>query len=65
MYIYSYWDKVSLEKISTSTLNEVKCVLLHFVAFFHVSSLLSTGADNEKLGVDNEKALNEIFFEFL
>ena len=30
-------------------------VLLHFVAFFHVASLLSTGVDNEKVGVDNEK----------
>ena len=31
--------------------------LLHFVAIFHVASLLSTGVDNEKVGVDNEKAL--------
>ena len=31
--------------------------LLHFVAFFHIASLLSTGVDNEKVGVDNEKAL--------
>ena len=31
--------------------------LLHFVAFFHVASLLSTGVDKEKVGVDNEKAL--------
>ena len=30
---------------------------MHFVAFFHVASLLSTGVDNEKVGVDNEKAL--------
>jgi hypothetical protein len=29
--------------------------LLHFVAFFHVASLLSTGVDNGKVGVDNEK----------
>ena len=39
--------------------------MLHFVAFFHVASLLSTGVDNEKVGVDNEKALeldNRIFF---
>ena len=28
-------------------------LLLHFVAFFHVASLLSTGVDNEKVGVDN------------
>ena len=31
--------------------------LLHFAAFFHVASLFSTGVDNEKVGVDNEKAL--------
>ena len=30
--------------------------LLHFVAF-HVVSLFSTGVDNEKVGVDNEKTL--------
>ena len=34
-----------------------KSDLLHFVAFFHVASLLSTGVDNEKVGVDNKKAL--------
>ena len=32
-------------------------ILLHFVAFFHVASLFSTGVDNKKGGVDNEKAL--------
>ena len=31
--------------------------LLHFVAFFHVASLFSTGVDNKKVGVDNDKAL--------
>ena len=31
--------------------------MLHFVAFLHVASLFSTGVDNEKVGVDNEKAL--------
>ena len=31
--------------------------LLHFVAFFHVASLFSTGVDNKKVGVDNKKAL--------
>ena len=35
----------------------VKKCLLHFVAFFHVASLLSKGVDNEKVGVDNKKAL--------
>ena len=42
-------------------------ILLHFVAFFHVASLLSTGVDNEKVGVDNEKALdldNRITFSY-
>ena len=34
-----------------------KILLLHFVAFFHVASLFSTGVDNKKVGVDNEKAL--------
>ena len=41
--------------------------LLHFVAFFHVASLLSTGVDNKKVGVDNEKALdldNRVFFSY-
>ena len=28
---------------------------MHFVAFFHIASLFSTGLDNEK--VENEKAL--------
>ena len=31
--------------------------MLHFVAFFHVASLFSTGVDNRKVGVDNKKAL--------
>ena len=31
--------------------------LLHFVAFFHLASLFSTGVDNRKVGVDNKKAL--------
>ena len=34
-----------------------KYFLLHFLAFFHVASLLSTAIDNKKVGVDNEKAL--------
>ena len=45
--------------------NQKNYFLLHFVAFFHVASLLSTGVDNEKVGVDNEKAVelkNRIFF---
>ena len=38
--------------------------LLHFVAFFHVA-MFSTGVDNGKVGVNNEKALElkkEYFF---
>ena len=31
--------------------------LLHFVAFFHVASLFSTGVHNKKVRVHNEKAL--------
>ena len=31
--------------------------LLHFVAFFHVASLFSTGVDNKNVEVHNEKAL--------
>ena len=38
-------------------LSDFKLPLLHFVAFFHVASLFSTGVDNKKVGVDNEKAL--------
>ena len=41
--------------------------MLHFVAFIHVASLLSTGVDNKKVEVDNEKAKeldNRIFFIF-
>ena len=41
--------------------------LLHFVAFFHVASLFSTGVDNKKVRIDNEKALeldNRIVFIF-
>ena len=36
---------------------KLKSFLLHFVAFFHVASLFSTGVDNEKVGVDNKNAL--------
>ena len=39
--------------------------LLHFVAFSHVASLFSTGIDNKKVGVENEKALeldNRVIF---
>ena len=41
--------------------------MLHFVAFFHVASLFSTGVDNEKVGADNEEAIEldiRIFFSY-
>ena len=44
-------------KESSSKILVINQNLLHFVAFFHVASLLSTGIDNVKAGVDNEKAL--------
>ena len=40
-----------------SSLCNKKLSLLHFVAFFHVASLFSTGVENKKVGVDNKKAL--------
>ena len=46
-------------------IDTVQDFLLHFVAFFHVASLLSTGVDNEKVNADNEKTLEldkRIFF---
>ena len=51
--------------ITLHTNIQKKLSLLHFVAFFHVASLFSTGVDNEKVGVVNEKALeltNSTFF---
>ena len=45
----SFWGTVKC-------FSEVKNHLLHFVAFFHVALLLSTGVDNEKVGVDNVKS---------
>ena len=54
------------DKCFTKQINQIRRLhLLHFVAFFHVAPLFSTGVDNEKVGVDNEKALeldNRIFF---
>ena len=41
----------------SSYVNTVNAILLHFVAFFHVALLFSTGIDDEKVGVDNEKAV--------
>ena len=42
--------------------NNEKCASKRM--FFHVASLLSTGVDNKKLGVDNEKALENDFTDF-
>ena len=47
-----------MDRIHLGTgISRMKYDLLHFVVFFHVASLLSTGVDHEKVGVDNEKAL--------
>ena len=35
----------------------ISILLLHFVAFFRVASLLSIGVDNRKVGADNRKNL--------
>ena len=54
---------LNFEKLTLCT----PCFLLHFLAFFYVASLLSTGVDNEKVGVDNEKAVelnNRIIFSY-
>ena len=40
-------------------LKQYTLFLLHFVAFFHVASLFSTGVDNKKVGVDNEKGADK------
>ena len=52
-------SKVGGQNQKTGSLfsKELELHLLHFVAFFHVASLFSTGVDNKKVGVDNEKAL--------
>ena len=50
---FCYHNHVYFQRI----LKYGKLCLLHFVAFFHVASLLSKGVENKKVGVDNEKAL--------
>ena len=47
--------RINFENISSENYQDNN--LFHFVAFFHVPSLLSTGVDNEKVRADNEKAL--------
>ena len=56
MHSYSP-DPISKLWILNFQTTYISTSLLHFVAFFHVASLFSTGVDNEKVGVDNEKAL--------
>ena len=60
------WKKVDfIQRLWISNLELHSCILgivhklrlLHFVAFFHVASLFSTGVENKKVGVDNKKAL--------
>ena len=50
-------DPKSIIPFGKSAISIFKKCLLHFVAIFHVATLLSTGVDNEKVEVDNEKAL--------
>ena len=60
------YENLQKEYYESDRANYVKsqyilCILLHFGAFFHVASLLSTGVDNEKaLVLDNRI----IFFIF-
>ena len=51
------WISFHWQNCATPSYQGKLLILLHFVAFFHVASLFSTGVDNEKVGVDNEKAL--------
>ena len=39
--------------------NFLDLFLLHFVAFFHVASLFSTGVENSKAGVENALELDK------
>ena len=56
-----FWNlgNTRTSQISMSENTRINRYLAHeaFVAFFHVASLFSTGVDNKKVGVDNEKAL--------
>ena len=49
--------ELAFAEISHENPIEISLILLHFLAFFHVASMFSTGVDNKKVGVDNEKAL--------
>ena len=48
------WKRTGLRYLESW--NHLNLRLLHFVAFFYVASLFSTGIDNKKKEVDNEKA---------
>ena len=54
---YGIWNMYDDRDYNERSTNVSSWCLLHVVAFFHVASLFSTGVDNEKVGVDNEKAL--------
>ena len=56
-YLVVEQDLLRLNEAKALTLVQYKVHLLHFVAFFHVASLFSTGVGNKKVGVDNKKAL--------
>ena len=55
-YYLRTWEKLINIKVNQSTLL-ITVHLLHVVSFFYVASLFSTGVDNKKVGVENEKAL--------
>jgi hypothetical protein len=52
------WTFGNVEHQQQENSRAIIWLLLHFVAFFHVASLFCTGVDNEKVGLDNEKALD-------
>ena len=54
---YGIWNMYDDRDYNERSTNVSSWCLLHVVAFFHVASLFSTGVDNKKVGVDNEKAL--------
>ena len=49
----AFAGKIQMLEVDITKIRQVRKVpLLHFVAFFHVASLFSTGVDNKKVGVD-------------
>ena len=53
------WTFTQSRKVKTykPTYTYLEKFFTAFCSFFHVASLFSTGVDNKKVGVDNEKAL--------